>query len=77
MTTKELQEAIAAYNDAIQEKERLAEEVKENNALVERCRNELADAMLEAEVPSMETTEHLTEIGHQTGVKLCEREVRH
>lgn len=53
MTTKELQDAIVVYNDAIQEKERLAEEVKENNALVEKCRNELADAMLEAEVPSM------------------------
>jgi hypothetical protein len=52
-TINDIKQLIEDYNNAILEKERLADETKQNNAEVERLKLLLSDAMIEAEVPSM------------------------
>ena len=49
----DIKQLIEDYNNTILEKERLADETKQNNAEVERLKLLLSDAMIEAEVPSM------------------------
>lgn len=41
------------YNELLGEKERLAAETKDNNREVESCRNQLAQLMVDAEVPEI------------------------
>lgn len=45
---------LEQYTCLLQQKDSLAEAVKENNAEVQRCRDDLAAAMIDAEIPRIE-----------------------
>lgn len=49
-TIDRVAELIDRYKDVLDEKDRLAEETKANNALAAKVRDELAQAMLDAEI---------------------------
>jgi len=61
-----IKEKIIAYNEALNRKEELAEMTKANNEEVERLRDELANAMIDEEIPSLVYEGYKWTVGEKT-----------